>query len=162
MNGQNLLIGLSHIDRKFIEESENDTVSAMKGTYENSVQGRKVFRKPLLVAAIVALMLFLMGCAAVVLFHLNDLKIGEQTYIQHPLYLEDGTKTPATEKVKEIISVQGVAESPNQQGLAKHLSSLPRFFISTLHTGNGIILRFFNELSINMTQANQKILSIHT
>ena len=115
MNGQNLLIGLSHIDRKFIEESENDTVSGMKGTYEKSGKGRKVFRKPLLIAAIIALMLFLMGCAAVVLFHLNDLKIGEQTYTQHPLYLEDGTKTPATEKVKEIISVQGVAESPNQQ-----------------------------------------------
>ena len=54
MNGQNLLIGLSHIDRKFIEESENDTVSGMKGTYEKSGQGRKVFRKPLLIAAIIA------------------------------------------------------------------------------------------------------------
>ena len=115
MNGQNLLIGLSHIDRKFIEESESDTVSGMKGTYDKSGQGRKLFRKPLLIAAIVALMLFLMGCAAVVLLHLNDLKIGERTYTQHPLYLEDGTKTPATEKVKEIISVQGVTESPNQQ-----------------------------------------------
>ena len=61
MNGQNLLIGLSHIDRKFIEESENDTVSGMKGTYEKSGQGRKVFRKPLLIAAIIAMMLFLMG-----------------------------------------------------------------------------------------------------
>lgn len=115
MNGQNLLIGLSHIDRKFIAESEYDTVTGTKGTYEKSVQGRKIFRKPLLIAAIIALMLFLMGCAAVVLFHLNDLKIGEKTYTRHPLYLEDGTKTPATEKVKEIISVQGVAESPNQQ-----------------------------------------------
>lgn len=115
MNGQNLLIGLSHIDRKFIEESENDTIGTKNSTHKEPTQGRKGFRKPLLIAAIVALMLFLMGCAAVVLLHLNDLKIGERTYTQHPLYLEDGTKTPATEKVQEIIALQGIAESSNQQ-----------------------------------------------
>ena len=106
MNGKNLLKGLSYIDRSLIEEAETATLL--------SHQRPKTFRRPLVLAAIISLMLFLMGCAAVVLFHLNDLKIGEQTYTQHPLYLEDGTKTPATEKVKEIISVQGVAESPNQ------------------------------------------------
>lgn len=115
MNGQNLLIGLSHIDRKFIEESENDTIGTKNSTLKEPTQGRKIFRKPLLIAAIVALMLFLMGCAAVVLLHLNDLKIGERTYTKHPLYLEDGTKTQATEKVQEIIALQGIAESPNQQ-----------------------------------------------
>ena len=72
MNGQNLLIGLSHIDRKFVEESENDTVSGMKGTYEKSGQGRNVFRKPLLIAAIIALMLLLMGCAAIFMSVLFD------------------------------------------------------------------------------------------
>lgn len=70
MNGQNLLIGLSHIDRKFIEESENDTIGTKNSTLKEPTQGRKIFRKPLLIAAIVALMLFLMGCAAVVLLHL--------------------------------------------------------------------------------------------
>ena len=65
MNGEYLLIGLSLIDRKFIEESENDTVIGKKGTYKESNQGRKMFRKPLLIAAIIALMLFLMGCTTV-------------------------------------------------------------------------------------------------
>lgn len=66
MNGQNLLIGLSHIDRKFIEESENDMIGTKNSTHKEPVRGRKIFRKPLLMAAIIALMLFLMGCATVV------------------------------------------------------------------------------------------------
>ena len=119
MKGEKMLIGLSYIDRKFIDESENDTVSGKKlhdsSKQEANISMKRTLKRPLLIAAIITLMLFLMGCAAVVLLHLNDLKIGERTYTQHPLYLEDGTKTPATEKVKEIISVQGVAESPNQQ-----------------------------------------------
>ena len=119
MKGEKMLIGLSYIDRKFIEESENDTVSGKKlhelSKQEANISMKRTIKRPLLIAAIITLMLFLMGCAAVVLLHLNDLKIGTSTYTQYPLYLEDGTKTPATEKVKEIISVQGVAESPNQQ-----------------------------------------------
>ena len=114
MKGENLLIGLSYIDRKFIEESENDTVSGKSRTHSKEPPRVRTFRRPLLIAAIIALMLLLMGCA-VVMLHLNDLKIGAKTYTQHPLYLEDGTKTPATEKVQEIIALQGVAESPNQQ-----------------------------------------------
>ena len=86
MNGKNLLIGLSHIDRKFIEESENDTIVSEIGTHKRATQGRKVLRKPLLIAAIVALMLFLMGCAAVILLHLDDLRIGAESYIAHMQY----------------------------------------------------------------------------
>lgn len=84
MNGQNLLIGLSHIDRKFIEESENDTISGTKGTYEKSGQVRKVFRKPLLIAAIIALMLFLMGCASVIY-----LVLAESPFTSLPLLTGD-------------------------------------------------------------------------
>ncbi len=118
MNGKNMLIGLSYIDRKFVEESETDTVTGRKlhkmPRQEANISIKRIMKRPFLIAAILALMLFLMGCA-VVMLHLNDLKIGEETYTQHPLYLEDGTKIPATEKVREIISLQGVADSPNQQ-----------------------------------------------
>ena len=45
-------------------------------------------------------MLFLMGCAAVILLHLDDLRIGAESYISHMQYQEDGSKIPATEKMK--------------------------------------------------------------
>ena len=48
MNGQELLMGLSYIDRKFIEESEQDTIPK---------QNKRTIRRPLLVAAIVVLII---------------------------------------------------------------------------------------------------------
>ncbi len=111
MKGKDIFLGLQYVGEDLIELAEYGRFPS--GGAKKAGTGR--LKRSLTVAAIIALMLLLMGCAAVVLLHLNDLKIGEQTYTQHPLYLEDGTKTPATEKVKQIISVQGVAESPNQQ-----------------------------------------------
>ena len=111
MNGKDIFLGLQYVGDDLIALAEYGQFPS--GAAKHAGTGR--LRRSLTVAAIIALMLFLMGCAAVVLLHLNDLKIGERTYTQHPLYLEDGTKTPATEKVKEIISVQGFAESPNQK-----------------------------------------------
>ena len=111
MNGKDIFLGLQYVGDDLIALAEYGQFPS--GAAKHAGTGR--LRRSLTVAAIIALMLFLMGCAAVVLLHLNDLKIGERTYTQHPLYLEDGTKTPATEKVQEIIALQGIAESPNQQ-----------------------------------------------
>lgn len=69
MKGEKMLIGLSYIDRKFIEESENDTVSGKKlhelSKQEANISMKRTIKRPLLIAAIIALMLFLMGCATV-------------------------------------------------------------------------------------------------
>lgn len=111
MNGKNLLIGLSHIDRKFIEESENDTLSE---------QGRKVFRKPLLVAAIIALMLLLVGCAVVYMLSLKEIKLGDQQ-VTYDVYSDDlnsddpfvpvGQKT----EIQQVLTLAGMGETPASQ-----------------------------------------------
>lgn len=102
MNGENLLTGLSYIDRKYIEEAEKDTISS-----------RRMIHKPFLIAAIIALMLLLMGCAAAVLVHLNDLRMGEETYTDNHRYHSDGSTIPAGEKVKSVYSLQGAEGSKN-------------------------------------------------
>lgn len=56
MKGKNLLLGLSYIERKFIEEAENDTLPVKCLT----------LRRPLLIAAMIALMLLLVGCGIMV------------------------------------------------------------------------------------------------
>ncbi|OLA36218.1 MAG: hypothetical protein BHW31_06850 [Firmicutes bacterium CAG:110_56_8] len=53
MNGKELLLGLSYISPKYIEEAKNHSAS----------QKRIRFRKPLLIAAVIALTLLLVGCA---------------------------------------------------------------------------------------------------
>lgn len=55
MNGKDLLISLGNISHKYYEEAENGTIT------EDKTQ--KAFRRPLLVAAIIALTLLLVGCA---------------------------------------------------------------------------------------------------
>lgn len=63
MNGKNLLIGLSYIDQKYIEESEKDM--PMKNVTESKNPHHKKMgaRKLLLIAATAAAMLLLMGAA---------------------------------------------------------------------------------------------------
>lgn len=106
MNGQELLMGLSYIDRKYIQESEQDTIPK---------QGRRMIRRPLLVAAIVALMLLLVGCAVVYVLNLQKLQMGEYHYTE-PRYIDEaGNKVYAAEKTRDVLSLQGLAGSPNFQ-----------------------------------------------
>lgn len=104
MNGKDLLIDMSYIDRDLIEESETETVGGKK----------IIFKKPLLIAAILGLMVFLLGCAVVAL-HLDDLRIGQRPYRESARYNEEGEKTPASEGVHDVISLQGIEGSANQQ-----------------------------------------------
>lgn len=58
MNGKDLLIALGNISHKYYEEAENGTFA--------EAQKHKTFRHPLLVAAIIALTLLLVGCGAAI------------------------------------------------------------------------------------------------
>lgn len=118
MTGKDLFIGLNYIDRKFIEEAENGTLPRSRSLTVVKTEG-KTGKRPqiLLVAAIAALMLLLMGCAAAVLLNLDSLRVGEESYVENAHYLEDGTKVPAAEKVKDIICVAGPEGSKNQMAM---------------------------------------------
>ena len=112
MNGKDLFTGLNHIGIDLIENGELGQFPSGVGksgkTYPRIIR----LRKPLVVAASIALMVFLMGCA-VLLLHLEDLRIGEETYTDNMRYAEDGSKIPATEKVKQYISISGAEGSAN-------------------------------------------------
>ena len=98
MNGQKLLMGLSYIDRKFVEESEMDAMPK---------RGGKSLHRPFLVAAIVALMLLLVGCAVVYVMKMQDLHIGERTVIRQEM-----DQSEPTEIQLEVLSLQGMKDTP--------------------------------------------------
>ena len=117
MNGKNILIGLSYIDRKLIEEAEMDTIpAAHRGS---------VLRKPFLLAAVIALMLALVGCAVVYAMKMHDLKIGERTVVQTQDF-----DTEAKQTHLDVLSLQGIQNSPaylaNQEWLAFTNSYTPQ------------------------------------
>lgn len=67
MNGKNLLIGLSYIDRKYIEESEQDIPvkkAITPARNQHKAQSKRLStKKKWLIAAVIALTLLLVGCA---------------------------------------------------------------------------------------------------
>ena len=67
--------------------------------------------KPMVLVAIIVAMVMLMGCA-VVLYRLQDMKIGEFTYHEDPYVDDFGNTVEPTEIVRDVISLQGVANSP--------------------------------------------------
>lgn len=76
--------------------------------------------KPLVIAAIISLMIFLMGCAVVVMT-LQDLKIGEFTYINGEILDSDGNVLKESYVTKDVISLQGMKDTPNQQAAQEWL-----------------------------------------
>ncbi len=107
MTGMDLLLALGGINAKYIEDAEI-------GPRTVAVRKRPRF---LLIAAIIALTLLLVGCAAAILLNLDALRIGERPYVEYARYNEEGEKTPASEGVQDIISLQGIEGSANYQAI---------------------------------------------
>lgn len=108
-----------------------DMIGDAKGTYVWDAQqvrsgninssGKKLFSKKLwLIAAIIALILLLVGCAIVYVLSLQDLKIGENTVTEPEHYGANWVVIEAKEKTYEVLSVQGFADSPNQQAVKEY------------------------------------------
>ena len=91
MNGQEIFLGLSYISRKYIEEAETETVSGGVGKAHR-------IRRPFLLAAVIALLLLLVGCAAVYVLKMEHVKISSGTD-QRDYSLVDGVYVKDTHTV---------------------------------------------------------------
>ena len=101
MNGQEIFLGLSYISRKYIEEAETETVSGGAGKAHR-------IRRPFLLAAVIALLLLLVGCAAVYVLRMQSLKVGEFSFYIPTEYDENGEAIPmASHEPITLLSRQG-------------------------------------------------------
>ena len=101
MNGQEIFLGLSYISRKYIEEAETETVSGGAGKAHR-------IRRPFLLAAVIALALLLVGCAAVYVLKMEHVKISSGTD-QRDYSLVDGVyvKDPHTVDTTSMAGLKG-------------------------------------------------------
>lgn len=104
MNGKDLMQALTFIDSQFLAEAEAPQAI--------SPPAPRLPRKAMLIAAILALSLLLVGCGVVYFLNLQDMKIGESVYTIPNHRDEDGNKIYATEVIRDVISLQGLADSP--------------------------------------------------
>ena len=78
--------------------------------------------KPMVLVAIIAVMVMLMGCGWLVM-RLQDLKIGVFSYTEDAHTDDFGNQVEATEIVKDVISLQGMKDSPSQLAAQEWLAS---------------------------------------
>lgn len=91
---------------------------------EVPVRRRRSVKQAALIAAVIALLMLLVGCAAVYVLHLQDLKVDEYRTIPTPVYDENGDVVPVgTHPLRTEISLQGV----NQDALKEWSSFLREY-----------------------------------
>ena len=108
MKGKDLLLGMNYVNVKFVEEAEN--VTQLR-------EEKKILslRRPVLIAALIAMLLMLVGCVAAYVLRMDALKIGETTDEQY-VYAEDGVSILGTETVNlEVLTLSGLEGSEGYQ-----------------------------------------------
>lgn len=118
MNGKDLLIGLGNISHRYYEEAECDT-----GT---QAQRSGLLRRPLLVAAILALTLLLVGCAVVYVLRLQDMSVGKETYTQ--IFDDEGKYlSEPVEKTRDVLTLFGHSGDNIQKATAEWFAFLETY-----------------------------------
>lgn len=102
MNGKDIFIALNHIDTKYIEAAQPPQIS-----------GRHIsWKRPAVIAAVIALTLMLVGCAAVYLLRTQDMAVGTESGERPIIVDEKHTYVGMTEASYQIINVNGLKGTP--------------------------------------------------
>lgn len=107
MNGKDLLTKLGDIDQSYYAEAEGEGTS--------SAASPRILRNPLLVAALIAAALLLMGCAIAYVLSLKDMTLQEKT-ITIDRFSDDGSEYLGEEEVtQQILTLAGLKGTPGYQ-----------------------------------------------
>lgn len=117
MNGKDIFLGLKYVGDDLIEKAEYGAFPTKAETKETT---RRLVRRPFLIAAIIAMLLFLVGCAVVYVLSMKEINIGQQTTWQDVFeYDPDSGQAVAylgQEAVtEEVLTLAGIKGSPNYQ-----------------------------------------------
>ena len=123
MKAMDLLVGFGSVKDAYVISAEEFRQGQVK-------RKRLSTQKAWLIAAVIVLMLFLVGCGIVYVLHLQDLKIGVQT-ISQTQYDTSGNRIGETEVNLDVLSMQGIKGSPNYLANQEWLA----FTKSYTHTG---------------------------
>ncbi|MGN0977211.1 MAG: hypothetical protein ACI4PH_04065, partial [Faecousia sp.] len=124
MTSIQLLKGFTGIDSELLVSVEAQTCGQKDRKTHCGI------RRPLLLAALIALLLMLVGCGLVYVLRLQDLKIGERT-VPQAQYDASGDQIGETEANLDVFSLQGVKGTPNYLANQEWLA----FTNSYTHTG---------------------------
>ena len=121
MNGKNLLVGLSYIDRKFIEESEKEMPVQEGAESAKPNSGRIPTRKLFLIAALIAAMLLLMGAATYTRWSRSMQNTYHPSESQRQQAEQSGLSVRYEETATQAASEDGSILSATDQGITVSL-----------------------------------------
>lgn len=107
MNSKDLIQSLNGIGEDLVNEAEYGSFRV----YDRAeAPARRRFSRPLLIAALIGLMVFLMGCAAVYFLRLQDMKLGDET-LYYDVFDDEGFigREPVEKEVLTFAGVKGTS-----------------------------------------------------
>ena len=121
MNGKNMLVGLSYIDCKFIEESETEMPVQERAESAKPNSGRIPTRKLFLIAALIAAMLLLMGAATYTRWSRSMQNTYHPSESQRQQAEQSGLSVRYEETATQAASEDGSILSATDQGITVSL-----------------------------------------
>lgn len=86
---------------------------------ENTALQRRIsFRKALLIAAVIAVTLLLVGCTVVYVLSMQEMKVGEHVFTEPAHINESGETIPAEQKTTALVSLQGIYQPALEEWIA--------------------------------------------
>ncbi len=110
MNGRDIFLGLKYVGEDLIEEAE--TAQFPVQANQKNPHGR--IRRPLMIAAVIALTALLVGCGIVYVLTMQDLKLGEQTVTQERWDSEHAGMVTQTVN-QQVLTLSGIKGTANYQ-----------------------------------------------
>ncbi len=110
MNGKDLFLGLKYVGEDLIDEAENQPFPSRAVRAE----APRKRRRPLLIAALIALMLLLVGCGVVYVLKMQDLKLGEAQVTEDRWDNEQHTLVSQTLS-QQTLTLSGLKGTPSYQ-----------------------------------------------
>ena len=114
MNGKDIFLGLKYVGDDLIEKAEYGQFPT-KAEHTATQKKRMSIRRPFLIAAIIAMMLLLVGCAVIYVLSLQDIKLGEQdvTYDVFDYDPKTGEVYEGQESVhQQVLTLAGLSNTP--------------------------------------------------
>ena len=117
MNGKDIFLGLKYVGDDLIEKAEYGQFPT-KAEHTATQKKRMSIRRPFLIAAIIAMMLLLVGCAVVYMLSIQDVKIAEVTE-SRDYRLVDGIYVEDPHEVSQnVLTLAGLKGSKPYQACA--------------------------------------------
>ena len=120
MNGKDIFLGLKYIGDDLVEKAEYGEFPTKAEKTEKKANTRKLIRRPFLVAAIIAMMLLLVGCAVVYVLSMKEIKLGEQqvtfdVYNDDPNVGDPFAPIGQETRTQHVLTLAGVGQTPAAQ-----------------------------------------------